>query len=123
MYAMVMRMLLNGYGMMIYPSCCVFIWIPVIMGCWFMVYSLCFKSVCVDALWKYKSETVEDTGPGGAYSGESSYGRYSGCSGGGYTAGDGSGGCVYTGDDGSCSAGRYSGDGSYVGYGKLRTRI
>ncbi len=105
--------MMNGYGMIFYPWCCEFIWVLALLGCWVMVYSLWFKSLCLDALWTYKKETVEDTGR--EHTGESSYGGYSGGSGGGYTAGDGTDGCVYTRADGLSSE-RYSGDGDGQGY-------
>ncbi len=113
-HAMVMKMMLNDYVMISYPCCCQFIWVPALISCWVMVYSLWFNSLCVDRLWTYKSETVEDTGRG--HTGGSSYGGYSGDSGGGYTARDGTGGCIVYTADGSCTGGGYTGDGLYVGY-------
>ncbi len=106
-----MEMILNGYIMMIYPNFYVFIQVPVIVGCWVMVSSLSFKSLCDDTLWTYKGEKFQDAGRG--YSGESSYTGYSGCSGGGCTADGGTGGCIYTGYDGLYvgHSGGYSGEG------------
>ncbi len=110
MQAMVMKMMLDGYGINFYVCCCDFIWIPVLMVCWFMVYSLSIKSLCMDKSWTYKREKVEDTG--GGHRDKSSYG---GCSGGSserYTAGGDTDACAYR--DSAASGRGYSADGLYV---------
>ncbi len=112
MQAMVMKMMLNGYGI-IYVCCCDFIWVPVLVVCCFLVYSLPVMSLCVDKSWTYKRGKVEDTG--GGHSDGTSYGGYSGDSSERYIAGGRTGGCVYRGDSLGSGSG-YSDDGLYVGY-------
>ncbi len=106
-------MLWNGYGIIIFACCCSLRWVPVVMR-WFMVYLLCFNSLCLETLWTCKRKTVEGLCREGGYSGigysGGSSGVYSGGGHGGYSGHDGS----HTGRGYTrrgCSKERYADDG------------
>ncbi len=97
MQAMVVEMLWNDYGIVFCLCCCNFIWAPVVLSWWIMVHSLCLKSVCLETLWIYKGNTVEELySRGGVYTGGAHTGGVytrEGHTGKGYSAACSLGGC------------------------------
>ncbi len=101
MYAMLMKMLWNGYGIIIFARCCSMRWVPEVVWWLCMVYLLCFNSLC-------KREKVEALYTVGGYSGIG----YTGSSSGVYSKeGYAYGGQGYS-DESGCYSGCYRG---YVG--------
>ncbi len=98
---MVMKMLRNGYGMIMW-SCYCSLWVPVVVRWWVLVCCLYLKSLCLET-----SYTVEGSYSGGGHGGQSSYGGYSGDSGEADRV---------VGYSGVLDGGRYTDGGLYGGY-------
>ncbi len=110
MHGMIMQMLWNAYGMIIFACYCSSRWVSEVVRWWCMVYLLCFKSLCVgkvEGLYRVggysgigSSRVYSEGGHGGSHTG-------GGCSKEGYVN-EGQG---YGGESG-CYSGSYRG---YVG--------
>ncbi len=66
----VMQWICNDYEMDMWSCSHSFMWVSLVVGWWVIVYSLCFKLLCLETLWtcKREFETDESLYSTGAYS-------------------------------------------------------